>query len=71
MISVHGPDRESARSSDCMLTSTLTRRTCSRPGQVEVRGADHLHAVHVHQLVIQDIAGEQDLAGAPDVIAQV
>ena len=40
-------------------------------GQVQVRGPDHLDLVGVHELVIQDVPGQQDLPLAPLEFAQV
>ncbi len=40
-------------------------------GQVEVGGPDDLHAVDVDQLVVEDVLGQQHLAGAADDVAEV
>ena len=40
-------------------------------GQVEVGGADDLDALDVHQLVVEHVAGEVDLAGTAHDVAQV
>ena len=40
-------------------------------GQVEIGGPDDLHAVDVDQLVVQDVLGQQHLAGPADHVLQV
>jgi hypothetical protein len=40
-------------------------------GQVEVGGADHLDALDVHELVVEHVASEVNLAGAAHDVAQV
>ena len=64
-----GPRR---RSSVALDTSAPTSRM--RPmhlGQVEVGGPDDLHALDVDELVVEDVFGQEHLAGAPDDVAQV
>lgn len=40
-------------------------------GQIEVGGAGDLHSIDVDELVVEYVAGEQHLAGAALVLAQV
>ena len=40
-------------------------------GQVEIGRPDDLHAVHVDQLVVQDVLGQEHLAGAADHVLEV
>ena len=40
-------------------------------GQVQIRGPDHLDLVGVHELMVQDVPGQQDLPLTPLELAQV